>query len=121
MNMMRRNKQRIYIARRTSLSDDYGKPLYEEPFLFQENLAPVDSESEIKEYGERHYNMFKSVVKKSKWISKINVEDVVYLEGVTPLNEVLYGSRANYRVESIRTYLDTMTIYFEKQQAVIST
>lgn len=113
MRTMNKNRQNVYIAPRLDKPNDRGQYAFEEPFLFRENLSPVNSESEVKEYGERHYNMYKSTVTRKKWENKINAEDRVYIDR-TPDGEKVYGSKADYRVESVRKTLNTLTVYFEK-------
>lgn len=114
MRMMAKNKQNFFIANRLNVASGRGAKTYGKPFAMRENLAPVDSESEIKEYGERHFNMYKTITSKNVWYGRIKEGDVAYLDGVLPDGEEIYGCNANYRVESIRTHLTTMTIYFEK-------
>lgn len=113
MRTMNKNRQNVYIARRLDKPNDRGQYIFEEPFLFRENLSPVDSESEVKEYGERHYNMYKSVVSRKKWEKKINAEDRAYIDKSSD-GEKVYGAKADYRVESVRKGLDFITVYFEK-------
>lgn len=113
MRTMKKNRQNVYIAPRFKQHNDKGTYDFEEPFLFRENLSPVNSESEVKEYGERHYNMYKSIVSRNKWENKINAEDRAYIDR-TPDGEKVYGAKADYRVESVRKTLNTLTVYFEK-------
>lgn len=118
MRCLRKNAQISYIASLTmddTLVDDHGNRPYETPFIFNENLACVDGESEKEEYGDRVKNMYKSVVMKDKWIDRIKANDKAYLDGATPDNEVQNGANANYRIESVRnTSLNMVTVYFEK-------
>ena len=111
-----RNRMIYYIASLDTEkgTDDYGKPQYSVPFVFRENLAPVNSESDIAEYGNRIKNMYKSLVDRSKWEGRIKPLDLAYLDGAMPADEKVNGAKANYKVESIRKTLNTITIYFEK-------
>lgn len=117
MRMLNRNRQRIYIASQNmddELIDSHGNRPFNKPFLFCENLASVDGESEKEEYGDRVRNMYKSVVMRKRWEGRIKENDVAYLDGAIPDGEVENGANANYRVESARnTSLNMMTIYFE--------
>ena len=114
MRMMNKNKQNFYVSNRLNIEGGRGVKTYGKPFTMRGNLSPVNSESEIKEYGERHFNMYKTIVSKKVWCGRIKEGDVAYLNGVLPDGEGIYGCNANYRVESIRLTLTTMTIYFEK-------
>lgn len=114
MRTLNRNKQIIYIANKLKGTNDYGTPNYDVPFLFKENLSPVDGDSEIKEYGDRISKMYKSIVPLYKWKGKIKEGDVAYLEGSTPKSELLNGNDSNYNVVSVRYSLNVMIIYFEK-------
>lgn len=113
MRTLKKNKQNVYIAYRSEKHNERGSYDFAKPIPFRENLSPVDSESEVKEYGERHYNMYKSTVTRKKWENKINAEDRAYIDR-TPDGEKVYGSKADYRVESVRKTLNTITVYFEK-------
>lgn len=116
MRTMKRNRQNVYIAHRIVVEENKSRKRYEKPFHFRENLSPVDSESEVKEYGERHFSMFKSIVDRKKWEKKISVEDAVYIDAsFKDESENTYGINADYKVESIRPTLNTLTIYFEKK------
>lgn len=114
MRLGSRNKETMYIAKLTDTKDDYGKPIYDKPFVFKANLAPVDSSSEITIYGSRVSKMQKSIVVRKLYENKFKENDVAYLDGVKPDGEKVNGSKANYRIESIRKYHKSMTIYFEK-------
>lgn len=51
---------------------------------------------------------------RSKWEDRIKPLDLAYLDGAIPADEKVNGAKANYKVESMRKTLNTMTIYFEK-------
>lgn len=117
MRTMRRNNQTVYIAQLDTENgtDKKGNFLYKMPFKMRVNLTPVNSSSDIEVYGERVRNMYQSVVNRKIWDNKIKENDVAYLLGTSPIGEKVNGSKANYKVESIRYTLNTMTIYFEKK------
>lgn len=118
MRNMHINRQKCYIANRLNGEvDDYGNALFDQPFLFNENLANVDGESEIAEWGERVNKMYKSVVQRVLWEGKISEGDNAYLEGIVPPESDTRGLKANYKVESVRyPSLNTMAVYFEKKE-----
>lgn len=114
MRLGSRNKERMFIAAKLDTSDDYGKSIFDKPFIIKANLKPLDSRSDITIYGDRVNKMHKSVVVRKMYDGKVKENDVAYLEGANPDGEEVYGSKANYRVEAVRKYRKSMTIYFEK-------
>lgn len=118
MRNMHINRQYSYIINVIKgETDDYGNPLYSQPFLFDENLSAVNGDSEITEWGERVSKMYKSVVQRGTWEGKINEGDNAYLDGVTSPQIDNNGIMANYKVVSVRfPTLNTMAIYFEKKE-----
>ena len=75
----------------------------------------VDSSSELTEYGERVKNMYKAIVQKRDWESKLHNGDAVYID-TSSENDIVIGYKADYFIESIRdTSINTLTIYFEKK------
>lgn len=118
MRNMHINRQKSYIANRIKGEvDDYGNSLFNQPFLFDENLSNVDGDSDIAEWGERVNKMYKSIVERRLWEGKISEGDNAYLEGTIPPESDIRCLKANYKVESVRyPSLNTMAIYFEKKE-----
>ncbi len=52
--------------------------------------------------------------KKQKIKNFIKENDLAYLDGVIPENEINHGDNANYRVDSVRVQNKKIAIYFEK-------
>ena len=44
----------------------------------------------------------------------INEKDKAYLYGINPDNEKVYGSKANYRIDTVRPQGVKLLVYFER-------
>lgn len=109
-------KKTIYIAKKIGTDeDDYANEIiiYDEPKKYQFNVQPLSSDVDLKEFGEKASMIQKAVIPiKYKDVFKEN--DVAYLEGVSPVNEIVYGTNANYKLKPPRNQNMAIVIYFER-------
>lgn len=112
---VRKTKRPIYISRKiVSSYDEYGNEIvkYEKPKKYFFNLSSLRDESDIREFGEISDKMRIATVNLVKYRNKFKDFDLAYLEGNTPLNEVVNGEKANYRIYTIREQNAILKIYF---------
>ena len=108
----------VYIASKVGTQLDiegneinvYGEP-NEKPYKF--NYQPVNTDSDIAEFGEKSSIMKKAVIPIS-YQDQFKEFDVAYLDGATPEGEENYGDNANYRLLPPRDGNSVIIIYFEK-------
>ena len=109
-------KKEIYISKKLSVDlDDEGNEIviYDKPIKYEFNYQPISSYSEIVEFGEKANIMQKAVIP----ISYKNIfkeYDIAYLDDVNPINEIVNGANANYRLLPPRNGNSVIIIYFEK-------
>ena len=112
-----------YIAKRKdSLSyDDYGNavPQYEAPNStpYRWNIQPVKMDSSTDTFGEKILKMKVAMLVGEdaiKFRNEFQEYDLAYLDGASPVGEIIYGSNANYRIYAVRPQNVALLIYFEK-------
>lgn len=110
-------KKELYIAPKTKIDyDDEGNEIivYDKPIgPLKFNYQPINSSSDIAEFGENAKIMQKAVIPIS-YKNQFKEFDVAYLDGATPNNEINYGDNANYRLLPPRNGNAVIIIYFEK-------
>lgn len=110
-------KKSIYIAKKISgvSKDKYGNIIttYEEPKHYMFNVQPISSEVDLMEFGEKAKMMQKAVIPIS-YQNKFKENDLAYLDGANPTNEVVNGNNANYRLYPPRNGNKVIIIYFER-------
>lgn len=109
-------KKTIYIAKRLSaIEDDYANEVitYSEPLKYQFNVQPLSSDVDLREFGEKASMIQKAVIP-IKYKNVFEEGDIAYLDGVTPENEIVNGSNANYKIKPPRNQNMAITIYFER-------
>lgn len=74
-------------------------------------VAEINSMT-VKEVHEMTVQSLQGKYSKKQFVIKEN--DLVYLDGITPAGEQVYGENANYRVDSVRVQNKKIAIYFEK-------
>jgi hypothetical protein len=108
----------IYIAKKISSNtlDNRGNPIsiYDTPKLYEFNVQPVSSNSDIQIYGERSITMQKAVIPIS-FLNHFKEFDIAYLDGASPTGEIINGDNANYVLKPPRNGNKVITIYFEKR------
>ena len=107
----------IYIAPLSSVvEDDYGNEVnsYGTPVAYKMNVQPLSGSSDIEEYGSKTNQMQKGLCDYDKYFGQFKENDVAYLDGASPTNEVRNGANANYRVYSVRNQNKRISIYFER-------
>lgn len=110
-------KKELYIAPKTKIDyDDEGNEIivYDKPIgPLKFNYQPINSSSDIAEFGENAKIMQKAVIPIS-YKNQFKEFDVAYLDGATPNNEINYGDNANYKLLPPRNGNAVIIIYFEK-------
>ena len=110
-------KKKLYIAPKTKIDyDDEGNEIivYDKPIgPLKFNYQPINSSSDIAEFGENAKIMQKAVIPIS-YKNQFKEFDVAYLDGATPNNEINHGDNANYRLLPPRNGNAVIIIYFEK-------
>lgn len=105
--------KKIYVANKVGVEyDDYNNEIvaYDTPFYLgkfnYQHLQGNDLQAYMSAYGETK-NKLVRVFLDTKYKNKLKEFDVVYLYGVTPIEEEINGSKANYFV---RTYVEQNTV-----------
>ena len=109
-------KKDVYIASKIGVETDNDEnefSIYGEPIKYSFNYQPVNSDSEIAEFGEKVRVMKKAVIPIS-YKDKFKEFDVAYLDDVTPNEEEKNGDKANYVLLPPRNGNAVIIIYFEK-------
>ena len=110
-------KKELYIAQKKKIDyDDEGNEIivYDKPIgPLKFNYQPINSSSDIAEFGENAKIMQKAVIPIS-YKNQFKEFDVAYLDGATPNNEINYGDNANYKLLPPRNGNAVIIIYFEK-------
>lgn len=109
-------KNDVYIAIKGEPDyDDEGNeiPIYSKPEPYSFNYQSVSSNADIAEFGERAKMMKKAVISIA-YKDQFKEFDVAYLDGITPQEETIHGSKANYRLLPPRNGNAVIIIYFEK-------
>ena len=90
---------------------------YKKPFYFgRVNYQPLtrkDLEAFKKEYGETKNKIISCLIDYTD-DGKFKEFDLAYLYGVTPENETVYGSKANYIVRSYKPQNTKIMVIFEE-------
>lgn len=107
----------IYIAPMLGVvEDDYGNEVtnYGTPVAYKMNVQPLSGSSDIEEYGSKTSQMQRGMCDYDTYYQQFKEDDVAYLEGATPDNEIQNGANANYRIYSVRNQNKRIIIYFER-------
>lgn len=111
-------KTTCYIGSKLDSSfDDNGNEIvhYDKPEKYKFNIQPVNSTSDVQEFGEKANRMKVAVVlNRKKYENKFKEFDCVYLDGVTPDEEIINGQNANYRIYSVQPQNVAIRIFFIK-------
>lgn len=98
--------------------DDNGNEVnyYSRPKFYEFNIQPANGSTDIALYGEKISKMYKTNISLYEYNKKFKEGDVAYLEGARPEKEVegTYGSKANYKIVSVRPQNTVILIYFER-------
>lgn len=90
---------------------------YKKPFYFgRVNYQPLtrkDLEAFMKEYGETKNKIISCLIDYTD-DGKFKEFDLAYLYGVTPENETVYGSKANFIVRSYKPQNTKIMVIFEE-------
>lgn len=109
-------KKTIYIASKIKTDiDDYANEIivYDKPIKYEFNVQPINSEVDLKEFGEKSSMIQKTIIPiKYKHLFKEN--DVAYLDDASPEGEISYGDNANYKLMPPRNQNMAIVIYFER-------
>lgn len=112
--MRKQWNKKIWIAKQIPNElDDYGRPLYEKPVEYHWNVQPVSAEDEMEKFGQNAYLMQKALIE-MKYFGQFKEYDLAYLDGVTPEDETVNGSKANYKLLPPRNQNKCIRIYLEK-------
>lgn len=112
----------LYIAtkdRDNITYDEYNNEIvkYNEPFYFGKvNYQPLtrkDLEAFMKEHGETKNKIISCLIDYTD-DGKFKEFDLAYLYGVTPENETVYGSKANFIVRSYKPQNTKIMVIFEE-------
>ena len=109
-------KKELYISKKVSVDlDEEGNEVvtYDKPIKYKFNYQPISSYSEIVEFGEKANIMQKAVIP----ISYKNIfkeYDIAYLDDANPIDEIVNGEKANYRLLPPRNGNSVIIIFFEK-------
>lgn len=109
------NKE-LYISTKIDVDvDDEGNEIvnYSKPVKYEFNYQPINSYSEIVEFGEKSSTMQKLVIP-IKYKNLFKEFDLAYLDGANPNNEINYGDNANYRLLPPRNGNSIIIIYLER-------
>jgi hypothetical protein len=98
------------------VEDDYGNETttYDTPIPLKMNVQPLSGSSDIEEYGSKTSQMQKGMCDYDTFYQQFKEDDVAYLDGVTPTDEIQNGANANYRIYSVRNQNKRIAIYFER-------
>lgn len=114
-NPMDWNKK-IYISKKLRVETDDEENeivIYDKPMLYEFNYQPVNSYSEIVEFGEK-CSIMKKMVIPIVYINMFKEFDIAYLDGASPTEEKVNGENANYRLLPPRNGNSVIVIYLEK-------
>lgn len=109
-------RKTLYIAKKLEVDiDEDGNEIvkYSNPQLYKFNYQPINSDSEIAEFGEKAKTMQKAVIPIT-YENQFKEFDVAYLNGSTPENETTNGINANYRLLPPRIGNAVIILYFER-------
>lgn len=108
-----------YIASKLDPEDDGNGneiPKYDKPILYRFNIQPVNSDSEIREFGELAPSMKVAVLTdRDKYDNVFKEYDKAYLDGASPSNESINGEYSNYKIYSVRNQNTAIRIYFSNK------
>ena len=113
--MMSWNKE-IYIANRLGKKDDgYGNKIitYQKPIKYMFNVQPVSSDVDLQEFGEKASRIQNAIIPR-EYEGVFHENDLAYLDGASPKNEIVNGNNANYRLYPPRIQNLKIAIYFER-------
>lgn len=111
-------EQKCWIAsKKEPKEDDNGNqiPDYATPISYIFNIQPINSESEIRAFGELAPRMKVAVLTdRDKYDNVFKEFDLAYLDGASPSNEKINGDLANYRIYAVQPQHMIIKIYFLK-------
>lgn len=111
-------KTKCYIASKVgTYEDENGNeiPEYKKPEKFIFNIQPVNSDSEIRTFGELAPRMKVAVLtERNKYDGVFKEFDLAYLDGASPSNEIINGDNANYRIYAVQPQNMIIKVYFIK-------
>lgn len=114
---MKKWNKNIWIAKKIgSKEDDFGHeiPIYDKPEMYEMNVQPISSSTDIQEFGENAKQTQKAVVEYDKYFGVFKEFDVAYLDVVSPEGESVNGEKANYRLYPPRNQDKCIVLYFER-------
>ena len=109
-------KKEIFISKKIKVDlDEDGNEIvtYDKPVKYEFNYQPINSYSEIVEFGEKASIMQKAVIP-IKFKNDFKEYDIAYLDDANPINEKVNGENANYKLLPPRNGNSVIIIYFEK-------
>lgn len=118
--MRKQWKKEIYIAKKEKdkdgqdVIDKYGKVRYLKPKKYLFNVQPLNGSTDIMGYGQDAQQIQRATINFEKYFGIFEVDDLAYLDGVTPKDETNNGERANYRIDAVLNQNKIIAIYFEK-------
>lgn len=120
-------KKDIYIAKKqkddrgNDIIDKYGKVSYLKGEKYRFNVQPMgatsnatDGKTDIMDYGQKAMLMQRAIIDYKTYFGMFEVDDLAYLDGVSPEGESINGEKANYRVDAVLNQNKVIAIYFEK-------
>lgn len=97
--------------------DNFDNPVneYGEPYKISGvKLNSLNGSVEFYEFGEKIKHMAKALLPMYAYHGVINEKDKAYLYGTNPNDEEIYGSKANYRIDTVRPQGVKLLVYFER-------
>lgn len=120
-------KKDIYIAKKEKdengqdIVDRYGKVKYLKPKKYRFNVQPIggttnstSGRTDIMTYGQKAMQMQRAIIDYKTYFGIFEVDDLAYLDGKTPKDEIVNGEKANYRIDAVLNQNKVIAIYFEK-------
>ena len=89
-------------------------PIYDTPKPYLMNVQPVNSDSEIAEFGAKATGMQKALIEMKPYYGMFKEFDLAYLDGANPTGETVNGENANYRLHPPRNQNKCIRIYLER-------
>lgn len=120
-------KKDIYIAKKEKdedgqdIIDKYGKVKYLKPEKYRFNVQPIggttnstSGRTNIEDYGQKAMQMQRAIIDYKKYFGEFEEDDLAYLDGASPTDEIVNGEKANFRIDAVLNQNKVIAIYFEK-------
>lgn len=108
----------IYIATKKEVVEDNKGNLiviYNKPVKYIINVQPMNGGLDMESYGLKCLEMQRGMCDYEEYFGEFNEDDVAYLDGVSPEEEISNGANANYRITAVLNQNKRIAIIFERR------